>query len=202
MAGIIEAARLTCGANNRSTKAVAQRNGLKENKEVRLAVLAEMFSVILQNSKIEAIYPGGLEEYKSVCPNATFCTDDEICRIGFMALTDAENFINSLERMGFRRDSGAFALLDEGKGLLQPCAWIMFGRVQGIAAAWLIGSQLKILVAQPGWSPRQRAASTYITHADLERDYERIGARDGVETYRNRESGELVYIGRVQPPKK
>ena len=165
-----------------------------------MAVLAEMYSVILRNSRIEAHYPGGLDGYRSACPNSTFCSDGEVCRIGFMALTDAEALLDSLEAVGLGKDSGDLALLDESQGLLQPCDWLALGRIEGMPAAALIGSQLEVLVAPPGWSPSQGKAK-HLTKEDLQRDYELIGAEDGAETYRNRATGELVYVGRVQPPK-
>ena len=165
-----------------------------------MAVLAEMYSVIFRNSGIEAQYPGGLDGYRSACPNSTFCSDGEVCRIGFMALTDAETFLDSLKAVGIRKDSGDLALTDQNHGLLQPCDWLALGRMDVIPTAALIGSQLQVLVAPPGWSP-SRGKAKYLTEEDLQRDYEFVGAEEGTETYRNRATGELVYVGRVQPPK-
>jgi len=159
-----------------------------------MAVLAEMYSVILRTPSIEAKYSGGLEAYRSACPNATFCSDGEVCRIGFMTQTDAQAFLDSLKDWGLTIEYGDAAVVDERQGLLQPCDWLEFGRMKTIPAAALIGSQQRVFVAPPGWSPR---TTKHLTEEELRRYYECLKVEDGVETHRNRITGEIIYLGRV-----
>ena len=55
----------------------------------RMAVLVEGFSVIVRKEALERNFPGGLDAYQRQLPNRTYCADDQLCRVGFMAQADA-----------------------------------------------------------------------------------------------------------------
>jgi hypothetical protein len=59
-----------------------------------MAVLIESYSVVVRNATIADKYPGGMDAY----PNATFCLDDHLCRVGFMVAQDAEVFAAARSR--------------------------------------------------------------------------------------------------------
>ena len=63
-----------------------------------MAVLTEMYNVVIRVSTLTVYYPGGVAAYESVCPNRTFCSDGEVCRVGFMSWADTELFMQSLRR--------------------------------------------------------------------------------------------------------
>jgi tetratricopeptide (TPR) repeat protein len=73
------------------------------------------------------------------------------------------------------------------------------GRQFGVTLVWLRGEAPSALVAPAGWTP---GGLQVLSGPDLKDNYEFVGAqtRGGgrVETYRHRESGELIYIGRPQ----
>jgi hypothetical protein len=60
--------------------------------EEAMAVLNEGYSVVVRNATIAAKYPGDMAAYQRECPNATFCADDHVSRVGFMVLQDAQAF--------------------------------------------------------------------------------------------------------------
>ena len=55
----------------------------------RMAVLVEGFSVIVRKEALERNFPGGLDAYQGQLPNGTYCADEQLCRVAFMAQADA-----------------------------------------------------------------------------------------------------------------
>lgn len=162
-----------------------------------MALLVEAFCVVIRNSIIEEKYPGGIEAYSKACPNSTFCTDGEICRVGFMTKEDVKNYLLTLPCKGIyvvEDDMLHVALINQDKGLEYPCNWLQVGRYQGMMVAMLVGSTLDKLVAPPGWEPGRRF--THATGEEFRRDFEYLGEKEGVFAYRNKVTGEKVYVGR------
>jgi len=62
-----------------------------------MAVLVEGISVVGRKSAIAAKYPRGLEGFRSGIPNATFCEDDQLVRVGFISPDDARDYVGHLE---------------------------------------------------------------------------------------------------------
>jgi hypothetical protein len=63
-----------------------------------MAVLIESDCVVVRNVTIADRYPGGMDAYRDDCPNATFCLDDHLCRVGFRVAQDAEVFAAARSR--------------------------------------------------------------------------------------------------------
>ena len=159
-----------------------------------MAVLTEMYSVVIRVPTLVTRYPGGVESYATDCPNATFCSDGEVCRVGFMSWADTDAFMRSLRPYDISMETGTAAIIREDKGLLQPCDWLEFQRIDGTPLGKLAGSGVDVLVAPPGWVPGRHRVLT--TEAEL-RQQERVSDHDGVTTYRNRASGEELHVGRA-----
>ena len=167
-----------------------------------MGVLIEGENVVIRNATVEQRHPGGMQEYERRCPNGTFCTDGQICRVGFMATADAISYIDGLESLGFTRPtsegSPEVALITQGSGFVMPCDWLELNQVDlggeaPTAVAWVRGTELSQLVAPPGWKP---GSIQPISLQRLKDEYDVIEVRDGVETYRHRETGEMRYLGR------
>jgi hypothetical protein len=166
-----------------------------------VAVLADTYSVIVRVPTLTADYPGGVEAYKANCPNRTFCSDGEVCRIGFMSWADAEAFLESLHRFNITREADAVAVIREDKGLLHACEWLEFHHIEGEPIARLVDSTVESFAAPPGWVPGARPGLT--TEAELLK-WELVEEKNGVASYRNPSTGEMRYVGRalVQCPRK
>jgi len=167
-----------------------------------MGVLIEGENVLIRNATVEQRYPGGMQEYEQRCPNATFCTDGQICRVGFMATADAISYIDDLESLGFARPtpegSPEVAWINQVSGFVMPCDWLDLDRIDlgggaPTAVAWVRGTALSQLVAPPDWKP---GSVQRISFQRLKDEYDMIEVRDGVETYRHRETGVMQYIGR------
>jgi hypothetical protein len=153
-----------------------------------------MYSVVIRVSTLTVHYPGGVAAYESDCPNSTFCSDGEVCRVGFMSWADTELFMQSLRRFNISLENAAAAIIREDKGLLQPSEWLEFHRIDETPMGRLVGSALNVLVAPPGWVPGERRVLT--TEAELQ-GQEVLANSDGVTTYRDRATGEIVHVGRA-----
>ena len=67
---------------------------------------------------------------------------------------------------------------------------------EGSLIAWRRGEDPNPLYARKGWAPGESKIQ-YCKQEDLD-SMEYLGTEDGVETYRNRETGEKVYVGRTK----
>jgi hypothetical protein len=114
-------------------RAAAEPARYAYNGKDAMGVLIEAVCVVIRNATVEARLTGGMQEYERRCPNDTFCTDGEVCRVGFMTTADAASYIESIESLGFRRPTPEaapeVALITQAAGLDHPCDWLELGRV-------------------------------------------------------------------------
>jgi len=168
-----------------------------------MGVLIECVNVVIRNAAVTARVAGGIPEFERQCLNGTFCTDGEICRIGFMSMSDAKAYIETLERLGFLgptpEGSREVALVSQSAGFDFPCDWLEVGRVelgdgQSAEVAWVHGTELSKLVAPPHWKPGNMRR---IPTKEL-RELEFLGTNECVDVFRDKAKGENVYVGRTQ----
>ena len=136
--------------------------------EPRMAVLIEAINVVVPNDLIAARYTGGISAYRTEAPNATFCTDGSLTRVGFMDPRDVGRFLDVLiARMGVALPTGGewvdIAVVDQFIGPTLPASWLTVGRLGGVTAAWLTGDQAGPLAAPAGWKPEDSASMTLWT---------------------------------------
>jgi hypothetical protein len=164
-----------------------------------MAVSAAFYSVILLNSTVAARFPGGVTSYSEECPNASFCTDGTISRVGFMAFDDAMKYMSHLQKLGWV--GGEMGLTSEVKGRLVPCEWIELGRIDDRPVAWLRRSEPGE-ASIPACDLDAKNMRSPISPQDIAEHYEFICRNDrGVETYRERTTGQLQFVSRAWPAK-
>lgn len=99
-----------------------------------MAVLVEGTSVIVRRSSISQKMPGGWSAFVSLAPNSTMCADDDLARVGFLELNEAQAFVERLEAEGLVFLSGGqavdIAILDQHAGLTIACDWLEFTRIR------------------------------------------------------------------------
>jgi tetratricopeptide (TPR) repeat protein len=122
-----------------------------------MSVLCEGISVIVRIDVLEALYPGGAAGYEAARPNASFCRDDDLTRVGFMHPDDVQAFINELEAVARLAplDGDQFAdlaVVDQFDGLTLPCPWLEWDVADGLTRAWLKGSDPGLLATPVGWT--------------------------------------------------
>lgn len=164
-----------------------------------MAVLIEGYSVVVRNNALASKYPGGVEGYRQDCPNNTFCADENLSRIGFMARTDADVFVAQLVEKGFTpyRKGAAedVALVSEADGFLRPCAWLEFGQWGQAMIAWLAGTKRGDLHAPTGWNAEKRMR--HLSLEEIQQRLEYIRSDGNVDVYRDKTTGQELYVGRT-----
>lgn len=92
-------------------------------------VLVEAISIIVRQDAIKARYPGGLEAFEREIPNDTFCTDGEVCRVGFMSPAEIAAYDLYLQGHGLKflekGEAVDFVIVDQLRGPTTPCPWLL-----------------------------------------------------------------------------
>jgi hypothetical protein len=161
-----------------------------------MGVSCQAYSVIVRNTVIEERMVGGVDEYKKLCPNRTFCTDGFICRIGFMYLVDAKNFVSAVvdSKMLNASLGDDFVIVDPALGSLPKPDWLTFGKYKEIPVVCLKGTeQAKIFIPQNDFNSNFEAISI----KDLKESYVLFDVQDNVEHYVHKVTGRDFYIGRT-----
>lgn len=167
-----------------------------------MAVLIESISIVVSVATLEERYPGGLARYAEDCPNATFCSDERLTRIGFMAPVDASIFLRSLQdRCGLSllNDDDGFediAVVDQNFGPTRECTWLVFGRMpSGTSCCWLAGTEPGGLAVPETWTPEQGESLSFVPTSDMNNLV--IWKTGQLDLVVDSATGEVRYIGRA-----
>jgi hypothetical protein len=114
-----------------------------------MAILLDGFSVIIRRSTIERKYPGGLRAYERDGPNATYCADEQLCRVSFMTFAGAETFVWGLAAAGLTpyQDDAAedVVIAAPEKGFWRACSWLECDRRGASVIVWLKGTAAGVI---------------------------------------------------------
>lgn len=177
-----------------------------------MCVLIEGISVVVKKATINQKYYGGLTQYRSDCPNQTFCADEHLTRVGFQSPDDALRFAKQLEIRGFVFvKKGRFeelALVDALKGFIKKCDWLSFSRIRAhtfnsdpearISVCQLKGTEFGDLALPPDWNLEESLSTQlmFIPNDDIYERLEFLREEDGVEIFRDKKTGKTLYLGR------
>ena len=166
-----------------------------------MPVCCEGFSVIVRNAVVEECLLGGVPAYQELCPNATFCTDGFISRIGFCNLNDARGFISWMAESGLVKEGSTidFTVVHPSVGFLPRPDWLVFGTYRGIPIAWLTGTEGTHLFI-PQVELESKAQLRLVSIEELKRSYQFVGTRGNVEDYVHKVTGQHFYVGRTSGP--
>jgi len=184
-----------------------------------MAVLVECISVVVPVSVLKRSYPGGERGYSADAPNATYCCDGGVTRVGFMASPDVQMFARRLSNLGIEYlvDERArdLVVVDQHDGILAPCDWLEFGTAElfdagTISMVALRGEQMKRVAFPVGWewgrsmsNPAQAKIirkAERAEHAVVRREgkMDVVRGPDGTETYLGRPFA--IVPGLPEPP--
>lgn len=174
-----------------------------------MAVLIEGISVVIRAEPIIQKYPGGWNAFVADCPNGTLCADGQLARIGFMDPEDARRFISSLISKGLAHmadgEAVDFVVVDQQRGLSATCEWAEVGSVpvpghesEEVVACRLAGSDSRVLWTPDGWTYEESLSANFIRTEEASRSerLEFLRHEDGLDVYRDKETGREVYTGR------
>ncbi len=167
-----------------------------------MAVLIEGFSVVVRNRTLAAQYPGGVPGFRRDCPNNSFCTDGNLCRVGFMTRDDADRCVAELAEKGLtpvlKQAAADVALVSQMDGPLHACDWLELDRWGPAAIAWLAGTERGDVHAPAGWSADR--ALQHMTAAEMKERLEFVRSDGNVDVYRDKTTGQELYLGRTAAP--
>jgi hypothetical protein len=185
-----------------------------------MAVLIEGISVVVRWDAIDRAFRGGRSAFLTTLPNKTYCGDDDLARLGFMAPAHVQAYVGFLQGHGLvfieERRAVDLAVVDQVRGPTCRVGWLEFARVVygesggEVGACWLRkgprraeGSRVSpapMTIATPaGWryegslSARHVFVPTGEAPGRLEFLEHRPG---GVDVYRDAITGEVVSIAR------
>ena len=171
-----------------------------------MAILVEVYTVILKISTIEEKYPGGMNGFVKDA-NATIRFDEEIAGIEFMVPEDVMSFIRRLQSYGMKYlEDGKFievALADQMRGLLAHCEWLQFGHSTikkniKVPTCRLVGSKFEKVAVYGGWHYERSLSRQFgfVPGDSVERCLKFLRHDKGMDIYLNLQTGEEVYVGR------
>ena len=174
-----------------------------------MAVLIEGLSVVIRVDAIESQYPGGWEAFKANAPNATFCSDREVVRVGFMAPWDTRAFVESLEHLGLVYLEGGMArdlvVVDQLKGPAAPCETIECGYMfleddpeRRVLVARLNGSKQELVYTPDDWTFETSLTRSfgYVPEKMRDKSLTFLRHENGLDVYLNAVTGAEVFVGR------
>lgn len=170
-----------------------------------MAVAIEAFCVIGNRRSIEDCDFLSLDDLNALTPNATSFGDDWLWRCSFMAESDAGAFVARLEQAGFNVSHGPdshFVIVNEFDLEVAPyCEWLEVAQYEKGVIAWKVGSEPDTIVARSGWTPKTGSGLTFSDRRQMMENLEFVRLEgDNVEVFRDKTTGELVYIGRTETP--
>jgi hypothetical protein len=172
-----------------------------------VSVFIEAMNVVVRNEAIVRIYPGGVQGFARDVPNATFCTDGRLSRVGFMNAPDLNHYVGQLVGRGLTFEAGGqavdIALVDQQRGVHGYCPWLNIARhPDGYTHAWLVGTQ-----PGPTHAPRGYDLEHYdpdnvrvVAQAEVDRDLVPVGPSGPIQAFRRISDGSVVYLGHTVPP--
>jgi hypothetical protein len=178
-----------------------------------VAVLIEGICVAGLNVSIARDYRGGMQAFQRAIPNVNHCTDGEVTRVGFMAPPDVREFVQQLEAGGLLyvgQDGNAhtIAVVDQREGLMRACNWLHFERAQVDSDPTHIGAVCRAIpsavesVAAPAhwnFATSLTARHRFILTDQVDDELEFIRRENNVDVYRDRRTGQELYVGRTTP---
>lgn len=169
-----------------------------------MAVLIEAISVVTRLSTLGYKFPGGVCEYQANCPNATYCADEHLARIGFMHPDDVGAFVEWLERFSFillgEEGFADLAVVDQLFGPTTRCDWLGYAKdPRGFSFAWLRGAAPGEVAAPPGWRVESSLSSNFnfVPNGRASNKMKYLRTEKGMDVFMDGVTGKEVYVGRT-----
>ena len=168
-----------------------------------MAIAVEAFCVVGNLQSIEDADLLSQVELTAMARNSTALSDADLWRCSFMAESDAAAFVERLNEIGFNTTTGPhsdFVIVNEFDLEVSPyCEWLEVANYQKGVIAWKVGSNPETVTARAGWSPEKGSGLEFGNRHRMDNlDFVRL--EGNVEVFRDKSSGELVYIGRTETP--
>lgn len=161
-----------------------------------MALPIEGYSVVAQFARIQPFLDAG----SVPIPNSTALSDTHIWKCSFMAMSDARKYLQTLEKLGLNVSRGPdpdVVLANEFDRSVEPyCEWLKMTVWEKAVIAWKEGTRLETVTAREGWDPKVGSGLVLSSMQFLEF----LRLENNVEVFRDKKTGQEVYIGRTSTP--
>ncbi|WP_145419562.1 tetratricopeptide repeat protein [Planctomycetes bacterium K23_9] len=156
-------------------------------------------SVVIRNEALDRCLDGGAANFGSIAPNAMSYGDDRLSQASFMSSEDAEQFAKDLELRGIHRkpENPEFVIVAEQDRSITPeCDWLVLFDFEDRFIATIAGSESLTVIAPADDQLKDKDSIRHHTAEEIERDFEFVSREDGIDCYREKSTGQLVYHAR------
>ncbi|PQO26655.1 tetratricopeptide repeat protein [Blastopirellula marina] len=161
-----------------------------------MPVQIQCTAVVIRNEALERVLEDGAAGFEMIAPNAMSYADDCLSQASFMSPIDAEEFAKSLELHGLDRDGETpdFVIVQAHDRSIEPeCDWLILFEFDNRLIATLRGSQSRTVIAPAEDSPFDHNSVRHYSDEEIAELFEFVERKDGIDTYREKATGKLVY---------
>ncbi len=156
-------------------------------------------SVVIRNDAMDRVFEDGSNGFDAIAPNAMSYADDCLSQASFMSPVDAEEFAKSLELRGLDRASDCpdFVVVHaHDQSINPPCDWLILFEYEQRLIATMRGNDSRTVIASAKDEAYDPSAVKHYSMEEIERLFEFVERKDGIDTYRHNQTGALVYHAR------
>lgn len=167
-----------------------------EARRKTLPVQIQCVSVVIRNDALDRFLDGGSKAFKTIAPNSMSYADDRLSQASFMSPLDAEEFSKSLELRGLTRqkDSPDFVIVHASDQSVEPpCDWLVLFEYEQRLIATIRGSDSRTVVAAAVDAQYDPEKIKHYSAEEIAEKFEFVERSDGIDTYREKATGQLVY---------
>lgn len=153
-------------------------------------------SVVVRNDALDRCLEGGAEQFGEIAETMSY-SDGYLSQASFMSHVDAERLAKGLELRGLRRDGDSpdFALVHErDQSVEPPCDWLILFEYERRLIATLAGNKSRKVIAPA--TEHDPDSIQHYSQEEVDKYLEFVERNDSIDTYRHKETGQLVYCAR------
>jgi tetratricopeptide (TPR) repeat protein len=165
-----------------------------------LPVQIQCSSVVIRNDALDRVLDGGAKGFDAIAPNAMSYADDYLSQASFMSPVDAEEFAKSLELRGLNRSATTpdFVVVQaHDQSIEPPCDWLILFQYERRLIATMRGNDSRKVIASAIDGEYDPNAVRHYSAEEIARLFEFVERKENIDTYRKKETGELVYHTRI-----
>lgn len=156
-------------------------------------------AVVIRNDALEHVLEGGAANFGEIAPNAMSYSDDCLSQASFMSDVDAEEYAKSLELRGLSRgaEQPDFVIVHaHDQSVHPPCDWLILFEYDKRLIATLRGNQSRTVIAAAIDEDYDPTSVRHYSAEEIAEQFEFVERKGNLDTYRHKETGELVYHAR------
>ena len=156
-------------------------------------------SVVIRNDAMDRVLEEGSKGFEGIAPNSMSYSDDCLSQASFMSPVDAEEFAKKLELLGLERSSpnpDFVVVRAHDQSIVPPCEWLILFEYEKRLIATMQGNHSRTVIASAIDADYDPDAIQHYSEEEIEQQFEFVERKDNIDTYRHRETGQLVYHAR------